>query len=99
MKKTQNQRLVLNKINYREGKLMESCKECARLWDKPLPPQSGCNECYDIVRDGVKDLEAKLKVAVDGLKRASWLFENADFGNVDEACDVVNETLEKIKAK
>jgi hypothetical protein len=44
-------------------------------------------------------LEEKLKVAVEGLKRASWLFENVELGHIDEARDVVNEALEQIKAK
>lgn len=39
--------------------MSEACKECSRLWDKPLPPQSGCNECYDLLRDFTKALEAK----------------------------------------
>jgi hypothetical protein len=52
---------------------MNSCKECAKLWDKPLPPQYGCNDCYDLLRTHYKKLEANLKVAVEFIEEMDKL--------------------------
>lgn len=74
--------------------MSEACKECSRLWDKPLPPQSGCNECYDLLRDFTKALEAKNVELEIEAKKYQLLYRNSLISLVDKDIEI-----DKVEAK
>jgi hypothetical protein len=78
---------------------MKCCEECAKLSHIPLPPQYGCNDCYDLLRIDAGNLKSRLADAENALSNSLASLSLGCFcimSDGESECDCCEE-IERIK--